>query len=250
MGVRSSIRARATAPRTAVIGGWASCTVDKSRGWQTAASWSNPSPRAARSRRGLRPGPGERLLLRQRSYDAAGRCRGCRHGAGALGRGRARPAGPSPPAPHVTLVDAGRGTAEVPGVLPARPTARSRSRSCTPPRATRSSRARPAPRSTRSSDAPPADGEFPLVVFAHGFNGEGWFFRGRRGLGPAGLRRRPAHLPAQPERGRGPADVENQPADISFIIDEIGALPDDDPLAGRVDVEQVASEAIRWAGRR
>jgi dienelactone hydrolase len=142
----------------------------------------------------------------------------------------------------LSLVDAGRGTAEVPGVLPARADRTIEVEVVYP------AEGDPAPEPTAAGasrdsviDAPPADGDFPLVVFAHGFNGEGWFFRGyaegwaRRGYVVA--------LPTFPLSRNGVGvlgDVENQPADISFIIDEMAALPDDDPLAGRVDVERVA----------
>ncbi len=36
-------------------------------------------------------------------------------------------------------------------------------------------------------------------------------------------------------------DYENQPADVCFVIDELLALPDDDPLAGHVDGDAIAA---------
>jgi dienelactone hydrolase len=90
-------------------------------------------------------------------------------------------------------------------------------------------------------DAEPAAGEFPLVVFAHGFDGEGSFFRNfgerlaRHGYVVA--------LPTFPLSRHGIADADdvvNQPGDISFVVDQLGGLDPDDPLAGHVDAETLA----------
>jgi dienelactone hydrolase len=90
-------------------------------------------------------------------------------------------------------------------------------------------------------DAAPATGEFPLVVFAHGYDGEGDFFRSfgeswaRHGYVVA--------LPTFPLSRHGIADASdlvNQPGDISFVVDELGSLDGDDPLAGHVDAETLA----------
>ncbi len=92
-----------------------------------------------------------------------------------------------------------------------------------------------------TQDAEPAAGEFPLVVFAHGFNGEGSFFRSfgdrwaRHGYVVA--------LPTFPLSRHGIADADdvvNQPGDISFVVDKLGGLDPDDPLAGHVDAETLA----------
>lgn len=90
-------------------------------------------------------------------------------------------------------------------------------------------------------DAAPSEGAFPLVVFAHGFAGRGDLFRGfaeswaREGYVVA--------LPTFPLSRDGIAvadDLAHQPADVSFVIDELATLDGDDPLAGLVDVERVA----------
>jgi dienelactone hydrolase len=78
----------------------------------------------------------------------------------------------------------------------------------------------PAPGSTE--DAPPADGRFPLVVWAHGWNGTGETF-----LPYAELWARLGYvvaLPTFPLSREGVAngdDVQNQPGDVSFVIDEV-----------------------------
>jgi dienelactone hydrolase len=94
---------------------------------------------------------------------------------------------------------------------------------------------------TAVDDADPVDGQFPLVVFAHGWNGRGANFVGfgerwaREGYVVA--------LPTFPLSHEGIAygdDYVNQPADISFVIDELVGLADDDSLAGLVDDEHIA----------
>ncbi len=142
----------------------------------------------------------------------------------------------------LTLVDASRGTAEVPGVQPARADRTIEVEVVYP------AEGEPEPEPTAPGaslgsveDAAPAEGEFPLVVFAHGYNGAGWFFRGyAEGWARLGY---VVALPTFPLSQNGIAvssDAQNQPADVSFVIDELAGLPDDDPLAGRVDLEHVA----------
>jgi len=142
----------------------------------------------------------------------------------------------------VTLVDASRGTAEVPGVLPARADRTIEVEIVYP------AEGEPGPEPTAPGapggsveDAAPADGEFPLIVFAHGFNGLGRFFRGyAEGWAREGY---VVALPTFPLSRNGvavSADAQNQPADVSFVIDELSALGPDDPLAGHVDDELVA----------
>lgn len=91
-------------------------------------------------------------------------------------------------------------------------------------------------------DAVVADGTFPLVVFSHGWTASG----------PAYERRiqewaRDGYIVAAPtfplSSGAGGVlrDYRNQPADVSFVIDELLALPDDDPLAGHVDGDAIAA---------
>jgi len=89
-------------------------------------------------------------------------------------------------------------------------------------------------------DAPPAPDVFPLVVFAHGWNGRADHFRGfaerwaREGYVVA--------LPTFPlsRAGIAVADLADQPGDISFVVDELAGLAADDPLAGHIDVERLA----------
>src|SRR5690606_39769800 len=91
-----------------------------------------------------------------------------------------------------------------------------------------------------TEDAPPAEGAFPLVVFGHGFGGRADHFRGlaerwaREGYVVA--------LPSFPlsREEVGVFDLPAQPRDVSFVIDELTALPDGDPLARPVDAERIA----------
>jgi dienelactone hydrolase len=143
----------------------------------------------------------------------------------------------------LTLVDPTRGTDAVPDKLPARPD-RTIEVDVVYPAA-----GEPGPEPTGDPvgegdsvvDAPPQDGQFPLVVFAHGFNGRGEIFRAlaerwaRAGYVVA--------LPTFPLSREGiavSADLADQPGDVSFILDELGDLSGDDPLAGHVDMEHVA----------
>ncbi len=90
-------------------------------------------------------------------------------------------------------------------------------------------------------DAPPADGPFPLVVFAHGFNGRGDAFVpygemwAREGYVVA--------LPTFPLSRQGvgdAADFQNQPGDVSFVIDQVLGFGGGDPLAGIADADHIA----------
>jgi dienelactone hydrolase len=141
------------------------------------------------------------------------------------------------------LVDAGRPTDEVPGVSPALPDRTIEVEVVYP------AEGEPGPEPTAPvglggaavEDAPPAEGEFPLVVFAHGFSGVGPFFLGyAEGWARAGY---VVALPTFPLSRNGvniAADYRNQPGDVSFVIDELAALGDDDPLAGHIDLENIA----------
>ncbi|HEY8548084.1 MAG TPA: hypothetical protein VIL36_23665 [Acidimicrobiales bacterium] len=99
---------------------------------------------------------------------------------------------------------------------------------------------RPAPDDT---DTPPAEGPFPLLVFAHGWNGSGPSL-----LGPAERWARAGYvvaLPTFPLSREGIAtdvDMVNQPGDVSFVIDTLLARSDDpdDRLAGLVDAGRIA----------
>jgi dienelactone hydrolase len=143
----------------------------------------------------------------------------------------------------MTLVDAGRPTPAVPDRLPESPDRTIEVDVVYPA----DGEAGPAPTGDPATadeavdDAPPAPGTFPLVVFAHGWNGRADMF-----LGFAERWAREGYVVALPtfplsQEGIGVSDdLINQPGDISFVIDELAGLGDDDPLAGRVDVEHVA----------
>jgi dienelactone hydrolase len=143
----------------------------------------------------------------------------------------------------MTLVDASRTTAAVPDKLPERPDRTIEVVVVYPAEGEAGAEPPGEPGAPGASveDAPPAPGSFPLVVFAHGWNGLGDTFRGfaerwaREGYVVA--------LPTFPLSQRDiaiSADLANQPGDVSFVVDELAALADDDPLAGHVNVEQLA----------
>lgn len=95
------------------------------------------------------------------------------------------------------------------------------------------------------ADAEPAAGAFPLVVFAHGWNGQGSSF-----VPLAEQWARAGYVVALPtfplsRNGIGASDdYVNQPGDISFVIDTLTGEDDgigpDDPLVGAVDGERIA----------
>jgi dienelactone hydrolase len=145
----------------------------------------------------------------------------------------------------MTLVDTTRPTDSVPNVLAAEPDRTIEVEVVYPaagePGPAPDPTGEPAAPGAAVEDAPPADGSFPLVVFAHGFNGGADFFVGfaerwaREGYVVA--------LPTFPLSRRGiavVADLANQPGDVSFVIDSLTSLADDDPLAGHVDGEHIA----------
>lgn len=142
----------------------------------------------------------------------------------------------------LTLVDTTRATPAVPDRMPAEPDRTIDVEVVYPAEGTAGPEPALTPDPAASTvDAPPADGSFPVVVFAHGVNGEGPFFEGyaarwaRRGY--------VAVLPTFPLSRTGiavPDDVVDQPGDISFVLDTLGDLAGDDPLAGHVDLDHVA----------
>jgi dienelactone hydrolase len=169
--------------------------------------------------------------------------------AGAGAGGEANQPAPGPPfaVGHrtMTLVDATRPTAAVPDVQPAVPDRTIEVDVVYPaegdPAPDPDPASEPAIGGTAVDDARPAEGAFPLVVFAHGFEGRGDAFLGfaerwaRAGYVVA--------LPTFPLSREGLAvaqDLANQPADVSFVIDSLVALDDGDPLAGHVDAENIA----------
>ena len=171
-------------------------------------------------------------------------------GAGAAGQDGRDEAGSPTEGPFavgqrsLTLVDASRTTDAVLGTLPARPDRTVEVEVVYPAEGD----AGPEPTGELLTagaavvDAEPADGPFPLVVFAHGWNG-----RAEHGLGIAERWARAGYvvaLPTFPLSQEGIAnadDLVNQPGDISFVVDSLtGPEPADDALAGIVDPERLA----------
>lgn len=93
-----------------------------------------------------------------------------------------------------------------------------------------------------TDDAPPAPGRFPLVVFSHGWTASGPVYEGRiKEWARAGYIVAAPTYPLSSGRGGVLGDYVNQPGDVSFVIDQLLALPADDPLADHLDTEQVAA---------
>jgi predicted dienelactone hydrolase len=93
-----------------------------------------------------------------------------------------------------------------------------------------------------SDDAEPAEGAFPLVVFAHGVGGTGPAYEIRiKELARAGYVVAAPTFPRSSGPGAPTDDYVNQPADMSFVIDELLGLPDDHPLAGHIDEDTIAA---------
>lgn len=91
-------------------------------------------------------------------------------------------------------------------------------------------------------DAVVADGTFPLVVFSHGWTASGPAYERRiQEWARAGYIVAAPTFPLSSGGGGVLRDYRNQPADVSFVIDELLALPDDDPLAGHVDGDAIAA---------
>ncbi len=91
-------------------------------------------------------------------------------------------------------------------------------------------------------DAEVADGRFPLVVFSHGVTATGPTYEGRlKEWARAGYVVAAPTYPLSSGPGGVIGDYVNQPADVSFVIDELLALPSDDPLDGHLDPEAIAA---------
>lgn len=91
---------------------------------------------------------------------------------------------------------------------------------------------------------PQGDGPFPVVVFTHGLDSTPARFSDLLQTWAAtGLI---VVAPTYPLTSSGTAlsvqDIFNQPADVSFVLDEVLALDtaDDDPLAGKIDADHIA----------
>ncbi len=95
---------------------------------------------------------------------------------------------------------------------------------------------------TPQADVPVAEGAFPLVVFSHGVTATGPTYTGRlQEWARAGYVVAAPTYPLSSGPGAKITDVVNQPADVSFVIDELLTLPADDPLAGHIDEEAIAA---------
>lgn len=97
---------------------------------------------------------------------------------------------------------------------------------------------------TPVTDAATADGEFPLVVFSHGWTSSGdWgpYVRRLTYWAGAGYVVAAPTFPLTSGFGAGPGDYVNQPADVSFVIDELLAHAgrSDDPLHEHLDADHV-----------
>lgn len=93
-------------------------------------------------------------------------------------------------------------------------------------------------------DAPVADGEFPLIVFSHGWTASGdqpGYQQRLKAWAGAGYVVAAPTFPLTSGPRAGPADYVNQPDDVSFVIDEL--LADSsrrgDPLYRHVDDDHV-----------
>jgi fermentation-respiration switch protein FrsA (DUF1100 family) len=142
----------------------------------------------------------------------------------------------------VTFVDPGRPTAAVPEEdVEARP---DRTLDTVVLYPTANVEASSASTDVRPAGPPAAEGPFPLVVFSHGNGGDPELYVPlveplvREGYVVALPR-----FPLTSLSGEALADVVNQPADVSFVIDQLLALSDrpDGWLAGRVDAERIAA---------
>ena len=90
-------------------------------------------------------------------------------------------------------------------------------------------------------DLPVADGAFPLVVFSHGVTATGPTYTNRlQAWARAGYVVAAPTYPLSSGPGGEISDYVNQPADVTFVIDQLLALPADDPLAGHFDEEAIA----------
>jgi dienelactone hydrolase len=102
---------------------------------------------------------------------------------------------------------------------------------------------------------PAADGPQPLVVLAHGHNGHPNKFR--QLMGAWALAGYVVVAPAFPVTnntvpgGNKVADVQNQPADLSFVIDEVLKLNrkgSGSPLVGRIDKRHIGVAGLSLGG--
>ncbi|HEY8545977.1 MAG TPA: hypothetical protein VIL36_13050, partial [Acidimicrobiales bacterium] len=95
----------------------------------------------------------------------------------------------------------------------------------------------------RPAGPPAADGPFPLVVFAHGDSaGPEAYVPLVEPLVREGYVVALPRFPRTSRSATGLADAVDQPADVSFVIDQVLALSDrpDGWLAGRVDPDRIA----------
>ena len=97
---------------------------------------------------------------------------------------------------------------------------------------------------------PAGTGPFPLIAFSHWCGGHPQIFSGRLGAwADAGYAVVAPAFPLsnkQAPGGPGREDVQNQPGDISFVLDEVLAAGDDDssPLYGAFDPDRIGAAGV------
>lgn len=102
---------------------------------------------------------------------------------------------------------------------------------------------------------PTGTGPAPLIVFSHGLGGSpAKFTRLHQAWAEAGYvvaaPRFPLTSDANPDHRTDAADLINQPADVSFVIDEMLAASDagTGALAGRIDAERIGAAGLSLGG--
>lgn len=102
---------------------------------------------------------------------------------------------------------------------------------------------------------PSGNGPSPLVVFSHGLGGSpAKFTRLHMAWAEAGFvvaaPRFPLTSDANPDHGGEVGDLVNQPADVSFVLDQMLAAADDQssPLSGRIDPTRVGAAGLSLGG--
>ncbi len=95
------------------------------------------------------------------------------------------------------------------------------------------------PAATRGREVEPAPGPFPLVVVAHGLGGTGAIGGLEQALVTDGMIVAAVRFPESSTPGLSVADYLEQPADVSFVLDQLlgaGVLP---LLDGRIDAQRI-----------
>lgn len=117
--------------------------------------------------------------------------------------------------------------------------------------------AAPAPHRTLPTTIylPDGEGPGPLIVFSHGLGGSPQKFTEiHRAWAAAGYVVAAPQFPltsdANPDHRTEAADLFQQPADISYVLDQLlaASAADDGPLAGRIDPERVGAAGLSLGG--